>query len=70
MIQQLYPIEVITIINPRSGNGFKVNGQRLKNCAKRFNKNEEDAFLEDLTTLCVLSCLIVNLDSKILLIFI
>ena len=42
MVKEVIPYGTVTIQNPRTGNEFKVNGQRLKHFIKRFETQEKN----------------------------
>ena len=42
MVKEVIPYGTVTIKNPRTGNEFKVNGQRLKHFIKRFETQEKN----------------------------
>ncbi|RVW37836.1 Retrovirus-related Pol polyprotein from transposon opus [Vitis vinifera] len=42
VVKEVFPYGTVTIQNPRTGNEFKVNGQRLKHFIERFETQEEN----------------------------
>ncbi|RVW91450.1 Retrovirus-related Pol polyprotein from transposon 17.6 [Vitis vinifera] len=47
VVKEVFPYGTVTIQNPRTGNEFKVNGQRLKHFIERFETQEENLHFLD-----------------------
>ncbi|KAL6320480.1 hypothetical protein AAG906_007559 [Vitis piasezkii] len=47
VVKEVFPYGTVTIQNPRIGNEFKVNGQRLKHFIERFETQEENLHFLD-----------------------
>ncbi|RVW89424.1 Gag-Pol polyprotein [Vitis vinifera] len=47
VVKEVFPYGTVTIRNPRTGNEFKVNGQRLKHFIERFETQEENLHFLD-----------------------
>ncbi|KAL6336136.1 hypothetical protein AAG906_010424 [Vitis piasezkii] len=47
VVKEVFPYGTVTIRNPRTGNEFKVNGQRLKHFLERFETQEENLHFLD-----------------------
>ncbi|KAL6327168.1 hypothetical protein AAG906_015207 [Vitis piasezkii] len=47
VVKEIFPYGTVTIRNPRTGNEFKVNGQRLKHFIERFETQEENLHFLD-----------------------
>ena len=47
IVKNVFPYGAIEIENPKNGNIFKVNGQRLKPFLENFSQEEESINLED-----------------------
>ena len=47
IVKNVFPHDAIEIENPKNGNIFKVNGQRLKPFLENFSQEEESINLED-----------------------